>query len=51
MKNPEDLVLINVRLPRRFRTRAAIAAKKLDKPISEILVKALEDAIAKTLNN
>ncbi len=45
MKQPDDNVLINVRVTRKFRTDAAIASKTLDKPISEILVEALEKAI------
>jgi hypothetical protein len=46
MKQPDDNVLINVRVTRKFRTDAAIASKTLDKPISEIVVEALEKAIA-----
>ena len=46
MKQPDDNVLINVRVTRKFRTNAGIASKTLDKPISEILIEALEKAIA-----
>ena len=46
MRNPNDLVLINVRVPRKFRTQAGIASKLLDRPLSEIMVEALEKAIS-----
>lgn len=45
MKQPTDLVLINIRVERQFRTSLSIASKKLGIPVSEIGIKAFAKAI------
>ena len=46
-KNADDLVQVNAKIPRKFRANAVAASRMLGTTVSEIIVQALEDAIAK----
>ena len=46
-KNPDEIVSVNAKIPRSFRTDAVIASRQLGTTVSEIIVNALNEAIAK----